>query len=178
MLSRRTLLHRSSLATLAAPTFAALSACGADGAAGSKTRAPAKVTFWNYGGGGVSDQLFQATVDGYKKAAPEITVERLGLPSAEIQDKMVVAWSSDTAPDITMDSIRGFLRFMDNGWFLDLSKEFTRKLKPGDFYEGPLKAYQMEGKQMGIPQGWGTSLYVINVDLFEKNGVTFPANVD
>ena len=172
--ARRTLLGSAGAASVAAT----LSACGADGATGTKTRAPAKITFWNYGGGGVSDQLFQATVDGFKKAAPEITVERLGLPSAEIQDKMVVAWSSDTAPDITMDSIRGFLRFMDNGWFLDLSKEFTRKLKPGDFYEGPLKAYQMEGKQMGMPQGWGTSLYVINVDLFEKNGVQMPANVD
>ncbi|HET7769052.1 MAG TPA: extracellular solute-binding protein [Chloroflexota bacterium] len=179
MVTRRSTLRRAVLGAAGAGSLAAaLSACGADGTAGSKTRAPAKVSFWNYGGGGVQDQLFTATVDGYKKVAPEVTVERLGLPSAEIQDKMVVAWSSDTAPDITMDSIRGFLRFMDNGWFLDLSKEFTRKLKPGDFYEGPLKAYQMEGKQMGMPQGWGTSLYIVNVDLFEKNGVQVPANVD
>ena len=182
MISRRSLSRRTVLGTFgtlgAGSVAASLSACGADGTAGTKTRAPAKISFWVYGGGGVQDQLFQATVDGYAKVAPEVTVDRLGVPSGEIQDKMVVAWSSDTAPDITMDSIRGFLRFMDNNWFLDLSKEFTRKLKPADFYEGPLKAYQMEGKQMGLPQGWGTSLYVINVDLFEKNGVPMPANVD
>src|SRR5687768_6658146 len=128
MLSRRHLLRRSALTALgSSAAAAALTACEAGAGGGPKTRAPAKVVFWNYGGGGVSDQLFSATVDGYKKASPEITVERVGIPSGEIQDKMVVAWSSDTAPDIVMDSNRGFLRFMDNGWFQDLSKEFTRK---------------------------------------------------
>ena len=176
MLTRRPVLRRTllgSFGALGAGSLAAtLSACGADGAGGApKSRGPAKVSFWTYGGGGVSDQLFSATVDGYKKDAPEITVERLGVPSAETADKMVVAWASDTAPDIMMDSNRSFLRFMDNSWFLDLSKEFTRKLKPADFYEAPLKAYQIEGKQMGMPQGWGTSLYAINTDLTEKHGI-------
>ena len=171
MISRRQLLRHSAHVALGS-TAVALSACGADGAGGApKSRGPAKVIFWNYGGGGVSDQLFSATVDGYKKASPEITVERVGVPSAETADKMVVAWASDTAPDIMMDSNRSFLRFMDNNWFLDLSKEFTRKLKPADFHEVPLKTYQIEGKQMGMPQGWGTSLYAINTDLLAKNGI-------
>ena len=175
--TRRRLLRRTALGTLATAAAAALAACDSGGA--PKTRQPAKVVFWNYGGGGVSDQLFSATVDGYKKAAPEVTVERVGIPSAEIQDKAVVAWSSDTAPDIVMDSNRGFLRFMDNGWYLDISKEFaTRKLKPADFYEVPLKTYQIDGKQMGMPQGWGTSLYAINTEVFEKNGVKLTPGID
>ena len=44
-------------------------------------------------------------------------------------------------------------------------------LMQSDFYEVPTKAYQIEGKQMGMPQGWGTSLYVMNLDVFENNGV-------
>jgi ABC-type glycerol-3-phosphate transport system substrate-binding protein len=91
----------------------------------------------------------------------------------------VVSWTSDVVPDIVMDSNRGFLRFMDNDWFLDLSKEFsTRKLKPADFYEVPIKSYQIEGKQMGMPQGWGTSLYAINTDIFEKNGIKLTPTSD
>src|SRR4029450_3404764 len=82
-------------------------------------------------------------------------------------------------PDVVMDSNRGFLRFMDSDWFLDLTKEFsTRRLKQADFYEVPTKAYQIDGKQMGMPQGWGTSLYVMNVDLFEKNGVKLDPGFD
>jgi ABC-type glycerol-3-phosphate transport system substrate-binding protein len=180
MLSRRHVQRRAALALLGSTvTAAALTACDSSAAGGSKTRQPAKVVFWNYGGGGVSDQLFAATVDGYKKAAPETTVERVGIPSAEIQDKLVVSWTSDVVPDIVMDSNRGFLRFMDSGWFLDLSKEFaTRKLKPSDFYEVPLKTYQIDGKQMGMPQGWGTSLYAINTDLTDKAGIKLNPGVD
>lgn len=164
----------------------ALAACDAsfgttDRAAtqGTQTRAPAKIVFWNYGGGGVSDQLFEAVAIEYRKQFPHITLERTGIPSGEIQDKLVVSWTSDVIPDIVMDSNRGFLRFMDSGWFLDITREFsTRKVKQSDFYEVPTKAYQVEGKQLGMPQGWGTSLYAINVDLFEKNGVQLPAGVD
>ncbi|HET6316486.1 MAG TPA: extracellular solute-binding protein, partial [Chloroflexota bacterium] len=178
--SRRHLLRRTALGALGGTAAgAALAACDVGATGGPKTRQPAKVVFWNYGGGGVSDQLFAATVDGYKKAAPEVTVERVGIPSAEIQDKLVVQWTSDVVPDIVMDSNRAFLRFMDSGWFLDISKEFaTRKLKPADFYEVPLKTYQIDGKQMGMPQGWGTSLYAINTDLTDKAGIRITPGMD
>jgi ABC-type glycerol-3-phosphate transport system substrate-binding protein len=147
--------------------------------AGARKRAPAKVVFWNYGGGAVSDQLFEAVAVEYRKQFPEVTLERTGVPSAEIQDKLVVQWTSDVVPDVVMDSNRGFLRFMDSNWFLDLSRDlFTRKVRPADFFEAPLKAYQIEGKQMGMPQGWGTSLYVMNVDLFQSNGVPLAPGFD
>src|SRR5687768_9411230 len=114
--------RRAILRAAAAGSVPILAACDASGgSAATKARGPAKVIFWNYGGGGISDQLFEPVAVEYRKQFPQITLERVGIPSAEIQDKMVVAWSSDTAPDIVMDSNRGFLRFMDNGWFLDLS---------------------------------------------------------
>jgi ABC-type glycerol-3-phosphate transport system substrate-binding protein len=175
-ISRRRLLQSGAAALVPL----SLAACDIGiGASATRKRAPAKVVFWNYGGGGVSDQLFGAVADAYTREFPEINLERLGVPSAEIQDKLVVSWTSDVIPDIVMDSNRGFLRFMDSGWFLDISREFSsRKLKQSDFYEVPTKAYQVEGKQMGMPQGWGTSLYAINVDIFEKNGVSLTPGID
>ncbi len=92
---------------------------------------------------------------------------------------MLVSWTSDTVPDIVMNSWRGFLRFMDSGFFLDLSKDFAgRKVKPADFYETALKAYQIEGKQMGMPQGWGTTLFGINTDILGNAGVRLEPNFD
>jgi ABC-type glycerol-3-phosphate transport system substrate-binding protein len=154
--------------------------CGAfGGRTAPAQKGPAKIVFWNYGGGGDSDRLFEAVVQEYRKQFPNITVERTGIPSGEIQDKLVVSWTSDVIPDIVMDSNRGFLRFMDSGWYLDITKDFsTRKLKQSDFYEVPTKAYQIDGKQMGMPQGWGTSLYVMNLDLFEQNGVKLDPGFD
>ncbi|HEX2034770.1 MAG TPA: extracellular solute-binding protein [Chloroflexota bacterium] len=147
--------------------------------AGPKAQGPARVTFWNYGGGGVSDQLFEAVAQEYRKQFPAVTLERTGIPSGEIQDKLVVSWTSDVVPDLVMDSNRGFLRFMDSGWFLDITKEFsTRRLKQSDFYEVPTRAYQIDGKQYGMPQGWGTSLYLLNLDIFERNGVPLAPGFD
>jgi ABC-type glycerol-3-phosphate transport system substrate-binding protein len=179
-MTRRRLVHGAG-AGLSALLLAAcdIGSGGGSGSGGAKKRAPAKVVLWNYGGGGASDQLFDIVAQEYRKQFPEITLERLGVPSGEIQDKLVVSWTSDIVPDVVMDSVRGFLRFMDSGWYLDISKDFaTRKLKQSDFFEAPTKAYQIEGKQMGMPQGWGTSLYVMNVDIFEKNGVKLDPGFD
>jgi hypothetical protein len=76
---------------MAAAALPVLAACDTGVGAGPAPRAPAKVVFWNYGGGGVSDQLFEAVATEYRQQFPEVTLERTGIPSAEIQDKLVVS---------------------------------------------------------------------------------------
>ncbi|HEX2034792.1 MAG TPA: extracellular solute-binding protein [Chloroflexota bacterium] len=161
---------------------AVLAACnlGGGGSAPPRARGPAKLTFWVYGGGGpIGDTIFKTTAEAYQQQVPNTTVEYTSLPSGTIQDKMLVSWTSDTVPDIVMDSWRGFLRFMDHDFFLDISKDFAgRKYKPADFYETALKAYQVEGRQLGMPQGWGTSLYGLNLDVFQNAGVRLESGFD
>jgi multiple sugar transport system substrate-binding protein len=169
-------------AALAAPAL--LAACSVTGGGGDsaapKRKGPAKITFWVYGGGGpIGDQIYKTTTAEYQQKFPETTVEYASLSSADIQDKVLVSWTSDVVPDIVMDSWRGFLRFMDSGFFLDISKDFAgRKYKPADFYETAFKAYQIDGKQMGMPQGWGTSLYGLNTDVFQNAGVRLDPGFD
>jgi len=164
----------------ALPASLALAACDAGVGAPPPRRGPAKITFWVYGGGGpIGDVIFKTTTAEYQRKFPETQIEYASLPSAEIQEKMLVSWTSDVTPDIVMDSWRGFLRFMDNDYFLDVSKDFAaRKLKAGDFYETALKAYQTDGKQMGMPQGWGTSLFGINLDVLNTAGVRLTPGQD
>ncbi|HEX2325119.1 MAG TPA: extracellular solute-binding protein, partial [Chloroflexota bacterium] len=142
-------LSRRKLVALAGalPASLTLAACavGPGGeSAPARQRGPAKLAFWVYGGGGpIGDTIFKTTAEEYQKQFPETAIEYTSIPSGTIQDKMLVSWTSDTVPDIVMDSWRGFLRFMDSGFFLDLSKDFAgRKVKPADFYETALKAYQ------------------------------------
>ena len=179
-----TRVSRRSLIGAAAALPATLAACamGQSGGAGAPAprRGPSKLAFWVYGGGGpIGDIFFKTTTEEYTRAFPDTTIEYTSIPSATIQDKLLVSWTSDTVPDIVMDSWRGFLRFMDSNLFLDLSKDFAgRKLKAGDFYETAFKAYQIEGKQMGMPQGWGTSLYGINTDVLDNAGVKLAPGQD
>jgi ABC-type glycerol-3-phosphate transport system substrate-binding protein len=142
-------------------------------------RAPARVAFWSYGGTGAVGPIMEKVALEYQRRVPTTTIDFTGLPSAEIQDKLVVAMTAGAGPDIYYDSWRAFQRFMDNGWFLDITQEFgKRRYRPTDFYDVPLKAHQLDGRQMGMPQGWGTSLFGINLDLFEQHGVTLTPGFD
>lgn len=167
--------------TLGLAATPALAACSAPAIGEpAKQKGPAKLAFWVYGGGGpIGDTIFKKTTEEYQEKHPNTTIEYASLPSREIQEKVLVSWTSDTVPDIVMDSWRGFLRFMDSGLFMDISKDFARrKYKPADFYETAFKAYQIDGKQMGMPQGWGTSLYGINYAVFENAGVRLEKGFD
>jgi ABC-type glycerol-3-phosphate transport system substrate-binding protein len=161
-----------------------LAACNVGGMAGGETatrrKGPAKLAFWVYGGGGpIGDIIFKATSEEYQRKFTDTTIEYASIPSAQIQEKVLVSWTSDTVPDIVMDSWRGFLRFMDSGLFLDVSKDLAaRKYKPADFYDTSFKAYQIDGKQMGMPQGWGTSLFGVNLGIFESAGVKLDPGFD
>jgi ABC-type glycerol-3-phosphate transport system substrate-binding protein len=158
---------------------ALLAACDGGAAAAAKKRLPTRLVFWSEGGGSALAEVFGAAAAAYRLQFPEHTLEYTAVAPDQIQDKLLVAWTSDVVPDIVEDSSRGFLRFMDSGLYLDLSKELgAHKYKPADFYEAPLKMYQIDGKQMGMPQGWGTSLYLMNVDLFESNGVQLAPGFD
>jgi ABC-type glycerol-3-phosphate transport system substrate-binding protein len=175
MITTRTMTRRRvfAQASVGAAGAAVLAGCELGTAAAPKRRGPAKIAFWVYGGGGpIGDVIFKQTAAEYQQKFPETTIEYASLPSAEIQEKMLVSWTSDTTPDLVMDSWRGFLRFMDNDFFLDVSKDFAaRKLKASDFYDTAFRAYQVDGKQMGMPQGWGTSLFGINTDILNSAGI-------
>lgn len=176
--SRRQLLGGA--AALALPALALACSGPTNGGAPARSRGPSKLAFWVYGGGGpIGDSIFKTTAEEFHQRFPETTVEYASIPSANIQDKVLVSWTSDTVPDVVMDSWRAFLRFMDSGFFLDVTKDLaTRKLKPSDYYETAFKAYQIDGKQMGMPQGWGTSLFGMNTDVLASAGVRLQPGFD
>lgn len=180
--SRRRMLATAAGAVGAAGTvgIAAL-ACAPVGdlATSQRTRQPARFAFWSYGSTGAVGPIMEKVAQEYQKRFPDVTIDFTGVPSGQIQDKLVVALTSGSGPDIYYDSWRAFQRFMDNGWFLDITAEFgKRKYRQSDFYDVALKAHQIDGKQMGMPQGWGTSLFGMNLDIYQSAGVRLDPGFD
>src|SRR5687768_13956734 len=102
--TRRQVLTRTAAGVTGLAGAGVLAGCDA-GAGAPKQRGPAKIAFWVYGGGGpIGDVIFKQTAAEYQQKFPETTIEYASLPSAEIQEKMLVSWMSDTTPDIVMDS--------------------------------------------------------------------------
>lgn len=170
----------TTLAPVAGVTALATTGCDSSGGASAKRRGPARVEWWVYGGGvPIGDTIFRSLSDEYQRKFPDTTIQYTAVPSADLPVKLLVAWTADTVPDIVMDSWRTFVRYIDSSLYLDLSKDFAgRKYKPTDFYEKALSGYQIDGKQMGMPQGWGNSLYAMNLNVFESAGVKLAPGFD
>jgi ABC-type glycerol-3-phosphate transport system substrate-binding protein len=140
-----------------------------------------KLLYWAFGGGGpLGDKLFRLPADNYStEHAGKVSVEYSDISSDQIEEKMLTSWVSGTGPDVVFDSSRGFLRFMDSDVFLDVAPAFAqRKLSRSDWYQVSLDFFLVKGQQLGMPQGFGTNPYGLNLDLFRSAGVTMAPNFD
>jgi multiple sugar transport system substrate-binding protein len=174
--TRRRLIAQT--AAIAGGAVAAACAPFGDRATSPQARAPAKVVYWTFGAGR-QEEIFRPPAEEYMRRHPETTVEFLAVPSGEIQEKVTVSWAADTVPDVVFDSSRAFVRWMDDNLFLELTRDFSqRRFRPADFYQTALQMYQMDGKLFGLPQGFGTSVMAVNLDLFRSAGVTLAPNFD
>ena len=153
--------------------------------ASASVRPPAQgagtLSYWAFGGGApLGDQLFRLPADNYTKdSAGKVTVNYTDISSDQIEEKALTAWVSGSGPDVLFDSSRGFLRFMDSDIFLDVAPDMAqRKLNRSDWYQVSLDFFQVKGLQLGMPQGFGTQPYGLNLDLLQKAGVTLAPGFD
>ncbi len=159
----------------------ATSSAAASATAKPPTQGAVALNYWAFGGGGpLGDKLFRLPADNYTKdSAGKVTVNYTDISSADIEEKALTAWVSGTGPDVLFDSSRGFLRFMDSDVFLDVAPDFAqRKLQASDWYQTPLTFYQVKGQQLGLPQGFGTQPYGLNLDLLQRAGVNLASGFD
>jgi ABC-type glycerol-3-phosphate transport system substrate-binding protein len=176
--------------TASAPASVATSSPSTAGNAATSTasasvRPPAQgagtLSYWAFGGGApLGDQLFRLPADNYTKdSAGKVTVNYTDISSDQIEEKALTAWVSGSGPDVLFDSSRGFLRFMDSDIFLDVAPDMAqRKLNRSDWYQVSLDFFQVKGQQLGMPQGFGTQPYGLNLDLLQKAGVTLAPGFD
>jgi multiple sugar transport system substrate-binding protein len=72
-----------------------LAGCGGSGAGSGKT----KITFWD-DNGGPRTPVWQHIIDEFKKANPDIDVEYVGIPIAQVQQKYDTAIAGGGLPDV------------------------------------------------------------------------------
>jgi multiple sugar transport system substrate-binding protein len=167
-------------ATVCAGVLAA--ACGAVGGAGSgetasKSAAPVTITYtdWEPTDGA---QIQETVIAEFHNQHPNVTVDYQKNVDMYIQ-KLQTLLVSGTPPDAFALSQPDLVALIAQGSVAEIDQYIKRDAKvvnAQDFFKVHLEAWQVSGKQMGLPRdGGGVCLYY-NKSLFDAQGITPPTN--
>ena len=117
----------------------------------------------------------------FKKFAikyPEIGMPKiLHLGSFAYWDKFMVLQACEQLPDVFYMGTEELTMYKDKLLDLtDLIKQDSDKIKIKDFYPQVMNAFQLNGRQYGIPKNFSTLVLYYNIDLFNKMGINLPTN--
>lgn len=155
----------------------ALSGC-AGGSGDSSGGGDVTLTFWHNSTTGPGKAYWEDTAAAFEEANPGVTVEIQSIQNEEMDGKLQTALNSGDAPDIFMARGGGKLAdIVKAGQVMDLTDGITDASKQA--LGGVLSAFEIDGKNYGMPTSVLPSGIFYAGDLFEAAGITTPpATID
>lgn len=156
----------------------ALSGCAGGGSGDSGDGGDVTLTFWHNSTTGPGKAYWEDTAAAFEEANPGVTVEIQSIQNEEMDGKLQTALNSGDAPDIFMARGGGKLAdIVKAGQVMDLTDGITDASKQA--LGGVLSAFEIDGKNYGMPTSVLPSGIFYAGDLFEAAGITTPpATID
>jgi multiple sugar transport system substrate-binding protein len=118
-------------------------------------------------------------IDTFNAANPDVTVEWLGYPWAQVQQNFLLLLRSGNAPEVAQLQDRWLSTFGALGALADMNDVFGQELIESRIAPGLLTVGQYEGQQLGLPWIAGSIGLVANLKVLEDAGVAdLPATID
>jgi raffinose/stachyose/melibiose transport system substrate-binding protein len=159
--------------TLAATTALTLAACG--GSSSSPSSAGSKqvtLTWWNNATAGDLKTVWSQAAAAFHKANPNVTIRDEPLQNEAFTTKVPAALNSNNPPDIYQQWGSGQeATQVPSGKLTDLTKYTSSWIGQVGL---PADAWQVNGKQYGVPYDLHTVGFWYRKDLFTKAGITTP----
>ncbi|MGC5171548.1 extracellular solute-binding protein [Microbacterium sp. DT81.1] len=152
----------------------ALSGCG--GGAGSEGSGDGDVTmtFWHNSTTGEGKAYWEDTVAAFEEANPGVTIEIQSIQNEEMDGKLQTALNSGDAPDIFMSRGGGKLAdVVKAGQAMDITDGISDATRTA-LGDAVLSAFEIDGKNYGVPTAVLPSGIFYASDLFEAAGVAAP----
>lgn len=161
---------------------ALLAACGTQGAGGSAPAqaAKGKVQYMSQGTDPNDEARYKPLVEQFNARSTGVTVEFIqgdpGGGAVNAQGKLIALVASGTAPDLFWTHAYISPNLVKLNMLADINPYIKRdkEFKLSSLFEAPVKDYEADGKQFGIPREATTSLLIVNKELFQKSGVALP----
>ncbi|TPW72886.1 ABC transporter substrate-binding protein [Schumannella sp. 10F1B-5-1] len=151
-----------------------LSGCAAGGDADGKTT----LTFWHNSTTGDGKAYWEDTAAAFEKAHPDVTIKIQAIQNEEMDGKLQTALNSGDAPDIFLARGGGKLAdVVKAGQVKDITDGISAEAKAA--VGNSLSAFEIDGKNYGMPVSVLPSGVYYSSDLFAKAGVTeTPKTID
>ncbi len=137
----------------------------------SKPEEPVTITYCNFNSSGGNEETLAKMVAEFEKENPniKIDVETIGYDDYFIQMQTRVA--GGTAPDCYELNIENFAAYANKGILGEIKNADTSALN-----ETALGAFNVGGKQYGLPESFSNVVLIYNKDLFDRAGVAYPTS--
>ncbi len=120
---------------------------------------------------------WQAVVDAYEAANPNVKVELIDVPSAEYQDTMNIRLSGGDDTDIiTVKDIPGYAAMLTRGQIIPLNDYIEADGLDLSVYSGAAEELTYEGSIYALPFRSDIWILYYNKDIFDAAGVAYPTN--
>lgn len=120
---------------------------------------------------------WQAVVDAYEAANPNVTIELIDLASADYTDVMNIRLSGGDDTDIiTVKDIPGYAAMLTRGQVIPLNDYIEADGLDMSLYSGAAEELTYDGKIYGMPFRSDIWILFYNKDIFDAAGVAYPDN--
>jgi multiple sugar transport system substrate-binding protein len=109
----------------------------------------------------------------FETANPGIQVEVETAAYADYFTELQTRIAGGEAPDTFELNYENFVTYASKGTLLDLTSAVDAETA-GRYYPEALQAFQLDGKQYGLPASFSNVVLFYNKDLFDAAGVTYP----
>ncbi len=167
-------IRKSAAITLAATAALALAACGGSGGGSTSSTGNTHVTltWWNNATSGDLKNVWAQAAAAYHKAHPNVTIQVEPIQNEAFQTKVPAALAGNNPPDIYQQWGGGQeATQIPSGKVTNLTQYTSSWISE----VGPVaQAWQVSGKQYGIPYDLHTVGFWYRKDLFAKAGIASP----
>lgn len=160
-------MKKSRLFSLIMVAVMVLGLCGNAFAADEKVT----ITYCNFNASGGNEQTLAKMVAAFEAEHPNIKVEVETIGYSDYFTQMQTRVAGGTAPDCYELNIENFAAYASKGLLAEITGVDVSGLN-----DTALGAFNVGGKQFGLPESFSNVVLIYNKDLFDKAGVAYPTD--
>ena len=132
---------------------------------------PVTITYCNFNASGGNEETLQRMYEAFHEEYPNITVEIETIAMDDYFTQMQTRVAGGTAPDCYELNIENFASYANKGVLAEITDVDLSSLD-----ETALSAFNVDGKQYGLPGNFSNVVLVYNKDLFDQANLEYPTS--
>ena len=129
------------------------------------------ITYCNFNSSGGNEETLNKMYEAFHEEYPNITVKIETIGYDDYFTQMQTRVAGGTAPDCYELNIENFAAYANKGLLAEITGADTSAIN-----QTALNAFNVNGKQYGLPESFSNVVLFYNKDLFDKAGVSYPTS--